>query len=109
MKSILKSFALAACMFTLFPAQQTNAASAEPLMVIRFTTPDLNYRDSLGRAVRSAVAAKQNVAFDLVVGAQAAGYAGQVAQDIINMGIRPANVSLRGSNINNNEVLIFVR
>ena len=109
MKSILKSaplksIMLAVTLLTSIPAAAYDAR--EPLVVIRFSSPDVQYQKSLGMAVSEAVKAKRDVVFDVVSGNQ--NYASQVMRDIANSGIRSGNINFIPSQ-NGNEVLIFVR
>lgn len=107
MKSILKTVILVLAVMVQ-PLAEASAAD-KPLMVVRFTNPYVEYQTSLGMVVRSAVKAKKDVIFDVVAGNQVIGAGSRVAQDIIAMGVKPVNVNVRRSGINNNEVLIFVR
>ena len=105
MKSILKSVLLAFVVL----GQSAVAAPNQPLMVIRFVNPFVDYQSSLNKAVVSAVHAKKDVVFEVMAGNGAGNGGVQIAQDINKMGVTPANIHLRPSGLNNNEVLVFVR
>jgi hypothetical protein len=113
MKSILKTVFLALVIAVFCPMPdafvQAGAESRKPLMVIRFNGPFVEYSQSLNMAVVAAVKAKQTVIFDVVAGRQVQAMGNQVAREIVAMGVNPNKVTLSGSGINNNEVLIFVR
>ena len=106
MKSILKRFLL---LFIVLTANAEAYQYNQPLMVIRFNSPYVEYEKSLSMAVTAAVKAKKDVVFDITAGTGARMQGGRVAQDIIQLGVKPTNVRLRNSGFNNNEVLIFVR
>jgi hypothetical protein len=105
MKSILKLMVLAVMLSFAAPAM----AGYQPLMVIRFNNPYVQYQSSLGMAVSAAVKTKGDVIFDVVAGNQAQNAGMMVARDIVSMGVWQKNVILHSSGLNNNEVLIFVR
>jgi hypothetical protein len=105
MKSITK---IILCALTLVAANGAMAAD-EPLVVIRFNNPYVQYKNSLSMAVSEAVRVKEDIVFDVVTGKAVQNMGNQIASDIIALGVRPANINLRQSNYNNNEVMIFVR
>ena len=94
-----------------------SAASGKPLFAVKFSSKDVNYKDGLKQAVGNAVAKKQNVVFDVVAinpvkGSSAQGYASDIFQEIINMGVSADKVHISAktdAKTSTPAVMIFVR
>ena len=126
MKSILKISLLACTILLTAPVIMPISHEAEafqeqrmPLMVIRFNQRSVAYRKALFGALAEAVRVKPSVVFE-VVGYAPAGsgmekarmYSARVADDILQMGVKPAQVQVTTAarnNIKYPEVRIFVR
>lgn len=93
--------------FTASPAQSYDAR--EPLVVIRFNNPYVQYQNSLNGAVSAALKAKKDVVFDVVAGPQVQNMAGQVMRDIMSMGVQPNSINFINSGRGGTEVLVYVR
>ncbi|MEX0922350.1 MAG: hypothetical protein WDZ84_06220 [Rhodovibrionaceae bacterium] len=112
------------------PQQPGGAASqvgrSQPLVVIRFDRPDVNYEQALFNAVSQALERRPQAAFDLVAVAPGGGTTGeaalasnatqrnaeQVMRSLTNMGLPPDRISLSSTTNpsgNVNEVHIYVR
>ncbi len=91
--------------------------SGKPLFAVKFSSKDVNYKDGLKQAVGNAVAKKQNVIFDVVAinpikGNPAQGYASDVFQEIVNMGVSADRVNISAktdAKTSTPAVMIFVR
>lgn len=98
--------------------QSANAHNGSPLFVAKFNKSNINYKDGLKQAVKSAQAKKSNVIFDVVAVSPAKGSAAgakanatQIFQEMIDMGVGAdrINISAKTANVSSAEVQIFVR
>lgn len=99
---------------------QTNNSSAHglPLFSVKFNNNNVNYREGLNTAVRSALNRKPNAIFDVVAVSssnnqnRAQQQASKIFNEVISLGANASNVNL-SARINEstpiNEVLLFVR
>ncbi len=92
-------------------------AGGKPLLAVKFSSPDVNYKGGLKQAVANAVAKKPDVIFDVVAvnsprGNNAQKYASQIFQDIINMGVSADKVNISAktdAKVSSPAVMVFVR
>ena len=82
------------------------AFASDALVTIRFQNGNVAYQDKLFTAVSEAVKVKSSVIFS-VVGDPL--YSPQVANDIVRIGVNPAQVQIDRSAPSAGEVRIFVR
>lgn len=96
----------------------SSVSSGTPLFAVKFNKTGVKYKDGLKQAVSNAVSKKPSVIFDVVAvspangsGAIAKNNATQIFQDMIDMGINPANINLsaKTGTGTSSEVQIFVR
>ena len=92
------------------------SGSGAPLFVARFNKANVKYKDGLKQAVQAAQAKKPNVIFDVVAvnpttgsAAVARNHAGQIFQDMIDMGVSADHINLSAkSGGESSEVRIYV-
>ena len=96
----------------------SSVSSGSPLFAVKFNKAGINYKDGLKQAVSNALSKKPSVIFEVVAvspangsGAIAKNNATQIFQDMVDMGVSPANINLsaKTGTGTNSEVQIFVR
>lgn len=80
-------------------ASGITTSGSRPLFAVNFANTKVNYKDSLKQAVSTAVAKKNNAAFEVVAvntlkGQTAQTYASQVFQDIVSFGVSADRVNI---------------
>ncbi|MBQ9732279.1 MAG: hypothetical protein IJV97_04240 [Alphaproteobacteria bacterium] len=92
--------------------------SGSPLFAVKFNKAGIKYQDGLKKAVSNALSKKPSVVFDIVAvnpaGSSAAiakNNATQIFQEMVDMGVNPANINLSAKSGagTSSEVQIFVR
>jgi len=102
--------------------KNNNYASGKPLFVAKFNRNNINYKDSLHRAVKAAQNKKANLHYEIIaisptngnnhMKTSAQSHAASIFQELVNLGINPDNIDLLSKTNNQSqtaEVQIFVK